>query len=453
MPCRELSEYREYRPSSPPLNGEILKGQVSVYRGAFLRSDNFINSVPMETAKWQRCWSSSRSAPYWFNSETNESRWTEPESENDTKAPTAVARTDEGSNSWIEKYSTTHQAPYWYNSDTGVSVWVCPDGVITKEKLPPPSVGKRKADQISSSPAHSVENWYRQLTNPPVHVSLHRDPSLPKKSFTLVDDGYCCVGGTKQRLLGSWLRSIPQQEIVYAGPDGGMAQVAMAFTAAIWGKRAVVFLNGSGAKAMQQPLVRLAHSLGADIRCSESFWSLQQAQSEAEQYVNMSPSTRMAVPFGLRCERGHPVFETFRGALLEAITASHAINSPPTRLWLVAGSGFILDVLHSIWPETEFMIVQVGKKVWREVLEGKKHQLFVAPQRFADVTDILPTYPSVPWYDAKLWQFVVKFGRDGDFIWNVASVPPDPEAAGRAALRLIGEYRQHGGHPPAIREH
>ena len=30
-------------------------------------------------------------------------------------------------------------------------------------------------------------------------------------------------------------------------------------------------------------------------------------------------------------------------------------------MWLVSGSGFILDVLHSIWPRTKFMVVQVSE--------------------------------------------------------------------------------------------
>jgi hypothetical protein len=400
------------------------------------------------SSKWQRCWSSSRNAPYWFNSETNDSVWTDPDNTEQKTVEAALAPTvPTTETSWVEKYSTKHNAPYWHNSITGASVWVRPEGFISALNDSPAVSTKRKADAISST-AHDrgvpVERWFRRLTNPPVHVTQHRDPSLPGKTFTLLDDGYTCVGGTKQRLLGTLLQTVPQHEIVYAGPDGGMAQVAMAFTSVIWGKKAVVFLNGSS-QALQQPLVRLAVTLGADVRLSDTYWSLKEAQQHAETYVNASPTTRMAVPFGLRCERGHPIFETFRGALLEAITASLPSHVTPTRLWLVAGSGFILDVLYSIWPSTEFMVVQVGKKVWREVLEGKKYQLFEAMQRFADVSDIQPTYPTVPWYDAKLWQFVVKHGRDGDFIWNVAKVPDDPEAAGREALELIESFRNYGG--------
>lgn len=39
--------------------------------------------------------------------------------------------------------------------------------------------------------------------------------------------------------------------------------------------------------------------------------------------------------------------------------------------------GFLLDILHSIWPETIYLVVQVGKTVWPDQLEDKKHVLYV----------------------------------------------------------------------------
>ena len=44
---------------------------------------------------------------------------------------------------------------------------------------------------------------------------------------------------------------------------------------------------------------------------------------------------------------------------------------------------------------------------------------------------------SVPWYDAKLWQFVLQHGEEGDFIWNVARVPEDVEEAAAEALHRV----------------
>ena len=44
----------------------------------------------------------------------------------------------------------------------------------------------------------------------------------------------------------------------------------------------------------------------------------------------------------------------------------------------------------------------------------------MAPEQFQDAALLPPPYPSVPNYDAKLWQFVLQAGQAGDYVWNVA---------------------------------
>ena len=39
--------------------------------------------------------------------------------------------------------------------------------------------------------------------------------------------------------------------------------------------------------------------------------------------------------------------------------------------------------------------------------------------RFNEKANIKPPYDSIIKYDAKLWEFVLKYGKDGDYIWNV----------------------------------
>ena len=92
------------------------------------------------------------------------------------------------------------------------------------------------------------------------------------------------------------------------------------------------------------------------------------------------------MPFGLRGKPGEANFDLFQEALVEALGLGQGqgqgqmtVHQAPKRLWLVAGSGFLLDVLHSIWPTTEYMVVQVGKRIWPDQLENKTHQLFIAP--------------------------------------------------------------------------
>ena len=64
---------------------------------------------------WKRYDSKTHNLPYWYNSETNESVWTKP----DTKI-------DVSNNQWVEYMSKKHNLPFWYNPKTNKSVWTKP---------------------------------------------------------------------------------------------------------------------------------------------------------------------------------------------------------------------------------------------------------------------------------------------------------------------------------------
>ena len=229
--------------------------------------------------------------------------------------------------------------------------------------------------------------------------------------YTVYDDSKL-IGGTKSRLLDLLLPTLKQKEIIYAGPSTGLAQVALAYNAQRYKKRATIFLSSYDADKAE--FVNLAKQYGARI-IYPKIPSLKFVKKRAAKYAAQDPS-RYLLPFGLRSEE---TFTLFRKALLKVL----ANEKPPRRLWLVAGSGFLLDVLHSIWPDTKFMVVQVGKKIWPDQLEGKKHELFIAPENFTETAATQPPYNTVPWYDAKLWQFFTEHCQKGDCIWNVGGMP------------------------------
>ena len=270
------------------------------------------------------------------------------------------------------------------------------------------------------------------LSNPPVRVLKIGNNS---KSFQVFDDGRC-IGGTKQRLLGRLLQSIDAEEVVYAGPDGGIAQVALAYAAALCNKKAVIFLN-TYCRGVKPQLVQLAESLGAVVHFPDPESrgrTLEETETAARAYA-YADSKRHLLPFGLRGKPGEPNFELFKEALLDCLQGASA----PSRLWLVAGSGFLMDVLHSIWPETKYMVVQVGRRIWPDQLENKHHELFIAPEGFGERALLQPPYSTVPWYDAKLWQFAVENWKENDCIWNVGSVPANPFEAAQEILKYIKE--------------
>lgn len=168
----------------------------------------------------------------------------------------------------------------------------------------------------------------------------------------------------------------------------------------------------------------VARQYGAKIVYPEEEAPVAEIWAMAQDYVKEDPVGRILVPIGLKSAPGTDGFNYFHVALKEAL----ANVPPPKRLWLVSGTGFLGNVLHSIWPDTEFLIIIADQSVFgSHEVENRKHQLFYSKQAFdGTAAPVQPPYESIPWYDAKLWQYVLEYGEDGDYIWNVGKLPSVP---------------------------
>lgn len=265
--------------------------------------------------------------------------------------------------------------------------------------------------------------------NPPMIFQSVSHPNDTKKMFTVCNDGENCIGGSKQRLLSSLLPSMSQKEIVLVATPLGLAQVALGATGLANNKTSTIFMVSPKPISLSEEnsLTKLARTYsGLSIRYpdTESVPSLDAIWKQAEQYVAEDPINRYLAPVGLKGPVGSLTFTHFRTALSEVLKS---VVTPPKRLWLVSGTGFLCNVLHSIWPETEFMIVVTDMTVFiPKEMENRKHQVFYSPLLFRELAPIQPPYESVPWYDAKVWEYVLKHGENGDFIWNVGKCYPVP---------------------------
>ena len=90
---------------------------------------------------------------------------------------------------------------------------------------------------------------------------------------------------------------------------------------------------------------------------------------------------------------------------------------------MVIGSGLLLKAFYKVFLYTHFMVVRVGKAITSEIRESysERATFFDAPEHFYEDAEIVPPYPSVINYDAKLWRFVVKNGEEDDFVWKRSS--------------------------------
>ena len=255
--------------------------------------------------------------------------------------------------------------------------------------------------------------------NPPLKISefLVKD----NIEVNVIDDGVL-LGGTKQRAILKFINHYDKyDEFVYAGPATGFAQVALTMACVKLRKTATLFIVNH--LNYDPRLTFWCQKMGANIFMY--YGKLEIAQKEADNYVNSKKETTFLIPFGLK----DPVYANFlEEELLKVIPRE--LN--PKRLWLAVGSGTLLRVLAKIWKNTEFYPVKVGRNLWEDQYKPEVWKRMGGKERieklqypenfFVTVPNfMLPPYQSVDNYDAKVWPQVYQFGKNGDYIWNVAS--------------------------------
>lgn len=216
------------------------------------------------------------------------------------------------------------------------------------------------------------------------------------------------IVGTKQRGIKFFqnLKDTGYEEVVAISSVFGYGQIAVAFACKIVNLKCTIFVSKS------RPVTNLtkkALAFSANI-IEVNTWHNYDLTEKALEYVENKENIKF-LPLGLDDDE-------FMDYLYRALIKSTK-NVKPRRMWLAVGSGVILRTLVRIWPNCEYLIVQVGRNIPDHILEGIKYIKYVYPSSFSQKTQTIPPYESLSHYDAKVWHFASKFGEKGDYIWNV----------------------------------
>jgi len=261
-----------------------------------------------------------------------------------------------------------------------------------------------------------------ELYNPPIVITNHSLNGHIK--FNVFRDDYL-IGGTKQRALVDLIIYVKRNnskitKFIYAGPSTGYAQVALAYCCKLTKTKAVLFLakpnyiNSKGNSSSNRTnLTKYALSQNSTELHEIDNGYLKNLVNEAEKYHTDNKDTSYLLSFGGHEKKYMEFLEkNIRKAMPNPIIK-------PKRIWIVSGSATILNVLYKIYPKTYFLVVQVGRPIWDDLLDKSRTTLYISNENFNDVAKEQPPYETVSTYDAKLWVFFLKHGKDGDYIWNV----------------------------------
>lgn len=262
--------------------------------------------------------------------------------------------------------------------------------------------------------------------NPPLYIT----PFWVKKNIFIVRDDVL-PGGTKQRAVVEFLKDKIKKgfnEFVYAGPFTGAAQIALAIGCKQLGVKATVFTSKVRPRSQQ---TQNAIRFGANIIDDEEKIQIKDLDKKAENYVSEKPNERLKMPFGFDDKIfRETMVKNIKNAVSKAYISKAYLGerrfkkiplfdfNKKRTIFLVGGSATLLNILYEVFPKYDFVVVQVGKTIWPDQINDRT-KIYIAPEKFNENAKHPPPYPSIQNYDAKVWWYVTKYGKDGDIVWNV----------------------------------
>lgn len=241
-------------------------------------------------------------------------------------------------------------------------------------------------------------------------IPLHIQPvQCGTKIFNLIQE-HDLPAGTKQRGIAFFhrLKSEGFNEVVTYGTPYGYGQVATAWSCWQAGLTCTIFVEEVPGKITD--LTQQAINYGAHIMLLPPGTKNSEKHDSAVSYANEG-TDRKFVALGL----DDPAFIQ---DLADGIKAA-AGDIQPQRIWVAGGSAVLTRALAKVFPNAFFNIVQVGRELWPDLLVGINHKVYISTQPFPEPAQMLPPYPSLANYDAKVWRFACTSGENGDWIWNV----------------------------------
>jgi hypothetical protein len=258
-----------------------------------------------------------------------------------------------------------------------------------------------------------------------------------KKDFYVVQDGYL-ICGTKQRVSKLFIKNILKNNdkidtLLYAGTSNGFGAIASAYTAYKLGFKSQVFLSGPVNEKNSRQINTLL-ALDSKITLCPTFkearkkqYSISDAPKKNGSGWSVLPNF-YNVPMGLNDENG--VMTTLLSKQIKKASKNTIINDvKDLRIWVVGGSGGIAQSILKAFPHCKLHILLTGGGQYREevirwsktvpnsVILIKKDQSL----ENSNAKNIGNYYSSVKNYDDLIWPYLKKYGKSGDFIWNVSS--------------------------------
>lgn len=250
-------------------------------------------------------------------------------------------------------------------------------------------------------------NYYLDLTKDYKHDFKFVIKNI--EGFNVIDDGEF-EAGTKAKMADFFISQVKEDALVYVAPRTGMAPLSLCYLAEKYNKKLYLLMPASKEASEHQLLAieRGATPIFVKIAAmpTANIYAERFAKTIGAKYLPFGLKTEMVVAGGVRI-----MHDTLKDLGIKT-------------MWSVFSTGVLSRTLQIALPDTEFNAVAVARNVQEGELGRAKFYSYDKP--FLKPTKMDIPFDCIKTYDAKGWELMKKFGKEGDYFWNVAKSTPKP---------------------------
>lgn len=244
--------------------------------------------------------------------------------------------------------------------------------------------------------------------------------------FNVIDESLVCPVGYKARSGEFLIQQLVKsgiKEIVYVQPRRGFAGISLSYLCKKYGLDLTLVMPSSKLVSDHQALcieygakplfMRVAAMPNANIMAKKY------AKSIGACYIPLGLNHPHVIAGGVRL-----IYDFFKD------------KEKPETMWTVISTGVLVRSLQIALPNTNFNAVAVSRNIQQGELGNAKFYSYHKP--FDSLSDLIPVeFDCENSYDAKGWEYLNKYGKLGDWFFNVAGESEKPTID----KKLIDSYR------------
>lgn len=227
--------------------------------------------------------------------------------------------------------------------------------------------------------------------------------------FNVIDDGEFEFG-SKAKMGDFMISQVKEDAMVYVAPRTGYAPFSLCYLAKKYNKKLYLIVPASK-EASEHQLTAIEYGgipifLRIPAMPTANIWAKQFAEKIGAKFLPFGLKHELVVAGGVRI-----FYDNFKDTNIE-------------EMWTVFSTGVLSRTLQIALQNTNFNAVAVARNVQEGELGRAKFYTYDKP--FLKDARIDTPFDCIKTYDAKGWELMKKYGKEGDWFWNVARNMPKP---------------------------